>query len=142
MFLDYFALGILIFVAVVLFYGIIALHDIPYEIAKSRNHPHQDAIHYAGWVSLFTLHVLWPFLWIWATLWREDRGWGFTQIQNEQHELHHEVLKLSEQIEKLSEKVTQLELSRTGQATGVNAGANAAANSVSAKPGTTSGGQD
>lgn len=116
MFLDYFALGVLVFVAIFLFYGIIALHDIPYEIAKKRNHPHQDAIHYAGWVSLFTLHVLWPFLWIWATLWREDRGWGFTQIQNEQHELHHEVLKLTEQIEKLSEKVTQLELSQARQA--------------------------
>ena len=77
MFLDYFALGLLIFVGLVLFYGIIAIHDIPYEIAKARKHPQQDALHVAGWVSLFTLHVLWPFLWIWATLYREDRGWGF-----------------------------------------------------------------
>jgi hypothetical protein len=77
MFLDYFALGVLIFVAIVLFYGIIAIHDIPYEIAKGRNHPQQDALHVAGWVSLFTLHAIWPFLWIWATLYREDRGWGF-----------------------------------------------------------------
>ena len=76
MFLDYFALGLLIFVVLVIFYGIIAIHDIPYEIAKKRNHPHQDAIHVTGWVSLFTLHVLWPFLWIWATLYRPDRGWG------------------------------------------------------------------
>ena len=74
--LDYVALGILIFSGITLFYGIIVIHDIPYEIAVHRNHPHQDAIHYAGWVSLFTLHVLWPFLWIWATLYREDRGWG------------------------------------------------------------------
>jgi len=77
MFLDYFALGLLFFVAIVLFYGIIAIHDIPYEIAKHRNHPQQDAIHVAGWISLFTLHAIWPFLWIWATLYREDRGWGF-----------------------------------------------------------------
>ncbi len=62
MFLDYFALVMLVFVTVVIFYGVIAIHDIPYEIAKKRNHPHQDAIHYAGWVSLFTLHVLWPLL--------------------------------------------------------------------------------
>ncbi|MBC9250362.1 hypothetical protein A9179_08775 [Pseudomonas alcaligenes] len=75
--LDYVALGILIFVGVVLFYGVIAIHDIPYEIAVHRNHPQQDAIHVAGWVSLFTLHAIWPFLWIWATLYREDRGWGF-----------------------------------------------------------------
>jgi Protein of unknown function (DUF3302) len=75
--LEYAALGILIFVGIVLFYGVIVIHDIPYDIAKHRNHPHQDAIHVAGWVSLLTLHVLWPFLWIWATLYREDRGWGF-----------------------------------------------------------------
>ncbi|NJN50510.1 MAG: DUF3302 domain-containing protein [Gammaproteobacteria bacterium] len=75
--LDYAALGLLFVVVIALFYGIIAIHDIPYEIARRRNHPHQDALHVAGWVSLFTLHVLWPFLWIWAMLYREDRGWGF-----------------------------------------------------------------
>ena len=77
-FLNYFALGLLIFVVVVLFYGIIAIHDIPYLIAEKRDHPHQDAIHAAGWVSLFTLHVLWQFLWIWAMAYRPKRGWGFS----------------------------------------------------------------
>ena len=77
--LDYVALGFLIFASITLFYGIIAIHDIPYEISRHRNHPHQDAIHYAGWISLFTLHVIWPFLWIWAALYREDRGWGFAR---------------------------------------------------------------
>lgn len=77
--LEYIALALLVFVALILFYGIIAIHDIPYEIAKHRNHPQQDALHVAGWVSLFTLHVLWPFLWIWATLYRPDRGWGFAE---------------------------------------------------------------
>lgn len=76
--LDYVALGILIFAGTVLFYGVIAIHDIPYDIAVHRKHPQQDAIHVAGWVSLFTLHAIWPFLWIWATLYREDRGWGFS----------------------------------------------------------------
>lgn len=86
--LDYFALGLLVFVGLVIFYGVIVIHDIPYEIAKHRNHPHQDAIHVAGWVSLFTLHVLWPFLWIWATLYRPDRGWGFSQrLQKDEEEL-------------------------------------------------------
>lgn len=76
-FLNYFALFVLIFVVVVLFYGIIAIHDVPHIIAKSRNHPHQDAIHAAGWVSLFTLHAIWPFLWIWAMAYKPERGWGF-----------------------------------------------------------------
>ena len=77
-YLNYFALGVLVFVVVVLFYGIIAIHDIPHLIAKSRNHPHQDAIHAAGWASLFTLHALWPFLWIWAMVYRPESGWGGT----------------------------------------------------------------
>src|SRR6201984_3454776 len=77
-FLNYFALFLLVFVVVVLFYGIIAIHDIPAKIAESRDHPHQDAIHAAGWVSLFTLHALWPFLWIWAMAYRPERGWGMS----------------------------------------------------------------
>ena len=101
--LDYFALFILFFVAITLFYGVIAIHDIPYEIAKHRNHPQQDALHVAGWVSLFTLHVMWPFLWIWATLYREDRGWGFSVdgTENNLDELKTEIRGLSERIEKL-----------------------------------------
>jgi len=34
-FLNYFALGLLIFVVIVIFYGIIAIHDTPAQIAKS-----------------------------------------------------------------------------------------------------------
>ena len=77
-FLNYFALSLLLFVVIMLFYGIIAIHDIPARIAESRDHPHADAIHAAGWVSLFTLHVLWPFLWIWAMAYQPERGWGFS----------------------------------------------------------------
>jgi len=75
-FLSYFALGIIIFVVLVLSYGMIAIHDIPYHIAQKRNHPHQDAIHTAGWISLFTLHAIWPFLWIWATSYHPEHGYA------------------------------------------------------------------
>ncbi|WP_411993904.1 DUF3302 domain-containing protein [Agarivorans sp. DSG3-1] len=123
MFLDFFALGLLFFVGLTLFYGIIAIHDIPYEISKHRNHPHQDAIHVAGWISLFTLHVIWPFLWIWATLYREDRGWGFKQLEQQEQtleqkeqqlesredELAAEVAKLKRQVAIISKHVQQLE---------------------------------
>src|ERR1700746_1446744 len=77
-FLNYFALFLLVFVVIVLFYGIIAIHDIPAKIAHSRDHPPQDAIHPAGWVSVFTLHVLWPFLCICAMAYRPERGWGIS----------------------------------------------------------------
>ncbi len=111
--LETVALVILVCVVLIIFYGIIVIHDIPYEIAKERNHPHQDAIHISGWVSLFTLHVLWPFLWIWATLWREDRGWGFTKLIEEQHDLEHKITLLSDQIATLQNQVSQLQNDKT-----------------------------
>lgn len=70
--LDWVTLGIWIFVIIVLVYGIIAIHDIPHSVAVKRNHPHQDAIEAAGWVSLFMLHALWPFLWIWAYYYKPE----------------------------------------------------------------------
>ncbi|WP_111495586.1 MULTISPECIES: DUF3302 domain-containing protein [Marinobacter] len=106
--LDYFALFMLFFVVVVLFYGIIAIHDIPYEIAKKRNHPHQDAIHVTGWISLLTLHVLWPFLWIWATLYRSDRGWGFQDGRSG----HDHIESLERQVTELSDRLKRLESDR------------------------------
>jgi Protein of unknown function (DUF3302) len=75
-FLSYFALAVLFFVFLTLAYGMIAIHDIPYHMAKKRNHPHQDAIHYGGWISLFTLHAIWPFLWIWATAYHPEHGYA------------------------------------------------------------------
>ena len=108
--LDYFALGLLVFVGLVIFYGVIVIHDIPYEIAKHRNHPHQDAIHVAGWVSLFTLHVLWPFLWIWATIYRPDRGWGFSQrLQKDEEEL----AALKQELADLKSRINTIEQSES-----------------------------
>ena len=49
MFLNYFALAILLMGLVVVFYTFIYIHDIPHEIAKHRNHPQAEAIHVAGW---------------------------------------------------------------------------------------------
>jgi len=107
--LDYLALGMLFFVGITLFYGVIVIHDIPYEIAKERNHPQQDALHVAGWVSLFTLHVLWPFLWIWATLYREDRGWGFSQSSNTHVANESELKVLHQQMNELQSRIDAIE---------------------------------
>jgi hypothetical protein len=104
-FLNYFALGLLIFVVVVIFYGIIAIHDIPARIAESRHHPHADAIHAAGWVSLFTLHVLWPFLWIWAMAYQPERGWGFSEKPGEAPSDTTEIEDLRRRIAELEKKM-------------------------------------
>ena len=110
-FLNYFALGLLIFVIITLFYGIIAIHDIPYEIAHKRDHPHQDAIHAAGWVSLFTLHALWPFLWIWAMLYRPERGWGFAHGSATETEISDKLNGLLHRVQELEAHMQRVEIS-------------------------------
>jgi len=77
--LEYIALALLIIMVTFVIYLVIYIHDIPYEIAKKRDHPHQDAIHIAGWVSLFLLHTIWPLLWIWAYLYKP--GEKFLQME-------------------------------------------------------------
>ncbi len=107
--LEYVALGMMIFVGVVFFYGIIAIHDIPYEIAKKRGHPHLEAIHYAGWISMFTLHSIWPFLWIWATIYHADRGYGFSETGGNSR-------KIIEMLEVLERRIGALEAKKAGAA--------------------------
>lgn len=77
--LEYVALAILITMVIFIVYLVIYIHDIPYEIAVKRDHPHQDAIHIAGWVSLFLAHTIWPLLWIWAYLYKP--GEKFLQVE-------------------------------------------------------------
>jgi hypothetical protein len=113
--LEYVALAILIVVVLIIFYGIIAIHDIPYEIARHRDHPQQDAIHVAGWISLFTLHTIWPFLWIWATLYRKDRGWGFTSIAGNPESLVDTVKELQKQLQEVQSDLKDLKAQQTAE---------------------------
>ena len=48
------------------FYIFTFIHDLPHRIAKKRNRPQQEAIHYACWLSLFTLHAIWPLVFMWS----------------------------------------------------------------------------
>jgi hypothetical protein len=66
MFLEYLSLVILLLGLTLVFYGFVYIHDLPYDIAKHRNHPQTEAIHAACWLSLFTLHAIWPIVFIWA----------------------------------------------------------------------------
>ena len=112
MFLDYFALTLLIVVSLILIYAAIYIHDIPYEMAVKRNHPHQDAIHDGGWLSLFTLHAIWPFLWIWATLYKPGVGYGFGSGGGESgSELARAVEDLAKTVEDLQQQVSALQQS-------------------------------
>lgn len=62
------ALGILFMGLTVLIYVLVWLHGIPHQIAVKNNHPHASAIHVACWLSVFTLHALWPLVYLWAIM--------------------------------------------------------------------------
>jgi len=109
--LDWVALGIWVFVILVLVYGIIAIHDIPASIARKRNHPHTDAIEAAGWVSLFMLHALWPFLWIWAFYYKPDAKAPESS----------ETDRLQSELEAVKRRVADLELPHKMSAAGATA---------------------
>lgn len=69
--LEYLALGMLLLSITAIFYIFIFIHDLPHRMAKKRNHPQAEAIHYACWLSLFTLHAIWPLVFIWSVSNRE-----------------------------------------------------------------------
>ncbi|MFO0800922.1 MAG: DUF3302 domain-containing protein [Gemmataceae bacterium] len=66
MFLDYLALFLLLLSLTAVFYLFIYIHDMPHKIAEDRGHPHVEAIHVACWLSLVTLHAMWPIVFLWA----------------------------------------------------------------------------
>ena len=113
--LEYVALALLIVMVTFMIYLVIYIHDIPYEIAKKRDHPHQDAIHIAGWVSLFLLHTIWPILWIWAYLYKpgekfmqfELAGAGSEEQGRKIEQLEIRIAELSASLEKLTVSSSQ-----------------------------------
>lgn len=113
--LEYAALTLLIVMVTFITYLVIYIHDIPYEIAKKRDHPHQDAIHIAGWVSLFLMHTIWPILWIWAYLYRpgekfmqfELSGAGSEEQGRKIEQLETRITELSASLEKLTTSTNQ-----------------------------------
>ena len=113
--LEYAALALLITMVTFVIYLVIYIHDIPYEIAKKRNHPHQDAIHIAGWVSLFLAHTIWPILWIWAYLYKPDdkfmqfelTGAGSAEQDKKIAQLETQIQDLSKALEKMQSNSSQ-----------------------------------
>lgn len=103
------ALGLLITIAIAGIYLVIFIHDIPYKIAKKRNHPNQDAFHIAGWVSLFLMHAIWPFLWIWAYWYKpEDNPHLSPKKENEPDENEKIIAALNEEIDGLKNEILEL----------------------------------
>ena len=75
MFLDYFALAVLLILAAAAVVIWVILGVMPGRIAKQRNHPHADAISVCGWWGVLTMGLLLPLAYIWAysnPRWRDE----------------------------------------------------------------------
>ena len=55
------------------------------------------------------LHLLWPFLWIWAMMYQPDRGWGFGQKPGEPASPKEAVAELEELRRRMAEVEAKLE---------------------------------
>lgn len=106
-YLNGFALALLIIIIIGGLYLVIYIHDIPYNIAKKRNHPHKDAFHAAGYVSLLLMHAIWPLLWIWA-YWYDEREDKDGEIENKDklliNQLQLEIDSLKSEIQDINSK--------------------------------------
>ena len=119
--LEYAALALLIIMVTFIIYLVIYIHDIPYEIAKERGHPHQDAIHIAGWVSLFLMHTIWPLLWIWAYLYKPGEKFLQMEVTGAGSEEQSKRIDLLEnQVRGISEALSEFLASTSGDVNGEN----------------------
>jgi hypothetical protein len=67
MVLDYVALGVILFLLILLTIAIVYIGSIPGKIAVKRGHPWPDAVNAASWIGLAT-GIFWPLAFIWAYL--------------------------------------------------------------------------
>ena len=55
---------------------------------------------------MFTLHVIWPCLWIWATLYQPERGWGMqSHVASQEKATDPEIAALSDRISRLEHQL-------------------------------------
>ena len=94
MWLEYASLGFLIIGLTLVFYTFVYIHDIPYEIAKKRNHPQVEAIHVACWLSLFMIHALWPLVFLWAVSKRDPAEASAPDTQELEKRLFERITKI------------------------------------------------
>jgi len=64
--LDWFALFVLLVLAVAAVAGWVVLGMMPGRIARKRKHPQSDAIAVCGWWGVITMGLLLPIAYIWA----------------------------------------------------------------------------
>jgi type VI protein secretion system component VasK len=109
MFLNYFALILILLMLVIIFYVFIYIHELPYEAAKHRNHPQQDAIYVACWLSLFTLHAIWPIIFIWALSHKDESHADESGGEIADSHAHPQTVDLNARLAQLDNRLRRLE---------------------------------
>ena len=66
MFLDIFALVVMLLLLGVVIWLVVLLGNMPGEIARKRNHPQAQAITALGWIGLITMGIGWFVAIVWA----------------------------------------------------------------------------
>lgn len=64
--MEWFALIVLIVMALVAVGVAVFLASTPGKVAHARNHPKADAVAMCGWWGLITAGILLPIAWVWA----------------------------------------------------------------------------
>ena len=64
--LDYVAIGLLIFIALIAAAVAVLLATWPGRVAAARQHPHAEAVAIGGWATLLFGGVFWPLVLMWA----------------------------------------------------------------------------
>jgi hypothetical protein len=75
MFLEYFALLVLLLLVTTAVAIWIGLGMMPGRIARARNHPQAEAVSICGWWGVLTLGLLLPIAYVWAYYnprWRDE----------------------------------------------------------------------
>lgn len=109
MVLEYVALFILIVGVIVAIYVFLLIHDIPYIIAKKRNHPHTETIHVACWLSLFTLNAIWPLVYMWAVSKPQPLAIKMAESSESESGIQGDNADLRATVEALKQQVAELE---------------------------------
>ena len=52
-----------------------------------------------------------------ATLWRKERGWGFKQLEQETHDIHHRLEELVDEVNELKKEVSTLKGEKAASST-------------------------
>jgi hypothetical protein len=96
MFLDIFALVVMLLLLGVVIWLVVLLGNIPGEIARKRNHPQTAAITALGWIGLITMGIGWFVAIVWAYYQPDSPGAAGDDLQQRVKDLESQLQQIQE----------------------------------------------